>query len=180
MKVITTKRLYMRSLLEEDATQRYVDWLNDPAVSQYLETRHNTQTIGSCKAFIEQCDRDEYAHLYGIFMKGTEKHIGNAKLGFIHEQYACGELSLFIGDKTCWGKGLGGEIVQGLTQYGFTYLGLEKIEAGCYEENLASLRIFLKTGYTVEGFKRSHVVSSGSRSGCFMLGIIKSEFTQND
>jgi RimJ/RimL family protein N-acetyltransferase len=169
----------MRPLSEEDATQRYVDWLNDPVVNRYLETRHSTQTVGSCKAFIEQCDRDEYAHLYGIFMRDTGKHIGNAKLGFIHEQYARGELSLFIGDKDFWGKGLAGEVVQGLTQYGFECLELEKVEAGCYEDNLASLRVFLKAGYTVEGFKRSHVESSGSRSGCFMLGIIKSEFGQN-
>jgi RimJ/RimL family protein N-acetyltransferase len=180
MSVIETKRLYLRALSEKDATSNYVNWLNNPEVNRYLETRHSVQSISSCKAFIRQCNEDESAHLYGVFLKDGERHIGNTKLGFINEQYARGELSLFIGDKTYWGKGLAGEVVQALTQYGFKKLGLERIEAGCYEENMASLRVFLKTGYTVEGFKRSHVVSSGSRSGCFMLGIIKGEFDQND
>jgi len=152
MTVIETNRLYLRPLSEEDATQHYVNWLNDPEVNRYLETRHNAQTIASCKAFIDQCNEDEKAHLYGIFMKDGERHIGNTKLGFINTEYARGELSLFIGDKAYWGKGLAGEVVQALSQYGFNHLGLERIEAGCYAENLASLRVFLKTGYTVEGF----------------------------
>lgn len=175
MSVIETKRLYLRALSEKDATLNYVNWLNNPEVNRYLETRHSVQSIGSCKAFIRQCNEDEGAHLYGIFLKDGERHIGNTKLGFIHEQYARGELSLFIGDKAYWGKGLAGEVVQALTQYGFKNLGLERIEAGCYEENLASLRVFLKTGYTVEGYRRNHVVSDDSRQGCFVLGILKNE-----
>jgi len=178
--VIKASRVYLRPLLVSDASQSYVSWLNDSDVNQYLETRHVVQTVDSCKLFIEQCNKDERAHLYGIFLQGSDKHIGNAKIGFINEQYARGELSLFIGDKAFWGKGFGGEVVQILTRYGFERLMLEKIEAGCYEDNLASLRVFIKIGYTVEGFKRNHVVSKGSRSGCFILGVLKSEFAQNE
>jgi len=70
--------------------------------------------------------------------------------------------------------------VQALTQYSFESLGLKRVEAGCYEANLASLSIFLKTGYTVEGFRRSHVASGGLRQGCFVLGIINGEHIKNE
>lgn len=180
MSVIETKRLYLRILSDQDATTDYVDWLNDPEVNQYLETRHSIQSVNSCKAFIKQCNEDKNAHLYGIFLKEGNKHIGNTKIGFINEQYARGELSLFIGEKSCWGKGLAGEVVQALTQYSFESLGLKRIEAGCYENNLGSLRVFLKAGYTLEGFRRSHVSSSGSRQGCFVLGIINGEHIKNE
>ncbi|WVM94098.1 GNAT family protein [Halopseudomonas pachastrellae] len=62
-----------------------------------------------------------------------------------------------------------------ITAYGFDSLGLHRLEAGCYEDNLASLRIFLKAGYTVEGFMREHVTLNGRRMGCFWLGKLHNE-----
>lgn len=176
MTELESSRLILRPLEHGDATQRYVDWLNDPAVNRYLETRHQVQTLGACRSFIEQSNKDPNTHLFGIFLKETGEHIGNAKLGFINPLYKKAQLSLFIGEQSCWNHGFAGEVVRTLTDFGFNGLGMERIEAGCYEENLASLRVFLKAGYTVEGFMRSHVVSNGVRSGCFWLGILKNEW----
>ena len=177
---IQTNRLHLRSLNAEDATETYVGWLNDPAVNQFLETRHATQTIDSCKQFITTCNNSETEHLFGIFLKSTGAHIGNAKLGCINLIHQRGEISLFIGDKAQWGKKLATEVVTALTSYGFNNLGLEKIEAGCYQDNIGSLRTFLGIGYTVEGFFRSHSnLNSDTRSGCFWLGMLKSEHITN-
>ena len=41
---ISSKRLDYRLLSEDDVTQNYVDWLNDPEVNRYLETRHTHQS----------------------------------------------------------------------------------------------------------------------------------------
>ena len=170
-----SQRLYLRSLKESDATQKYADWLNDPDVNKYLETRHSVQTVESCKSFIKQCNEDNNSHLLGVFLKETEQHIGNVKIGFINELYKRGQISLFLGEKNYWGKGYSSELVKAVTQYGFEDLGLHRIEAGCYEDNLASLRVFLKAGYTVEGFMREHVLSDGEFVGCFWLGKLVNE-----
>lgn len=177
MENIETKRLYLRPLSESDVTQTYADWLNDPEVNRYLETRHSTQSVESCITFVQKCNQDNSSHLFGVFLKEGSVHIGNAKLGFINHFHSTAQLSLFIGEKSCWGKGLAFEIVHGLTEYGFKQLGLERIEAGVYEDNLASLRVFLKVGYNVDGFLRSHVVSNNRRTGSFWLGILKNELT---
>jgi len=175
MKIIESERLLLKSLQVSDATQAYADWLNDPEVNQYLETRHQTQTVASCQEFIEQCNSDKNSHLFGIFLKENGQHIGNTKLGFINPVYMRGQVSLFIGEKKYWNKGLAGEVVRSITKFGFEHLNLNRIEAGCYEDNLASLRIFLKSGYSVEGFMRNHVISKGRSVGCFWLGILKHE-----
>lgn len=177
MAVIETERLILRTLSEHHASEKYVNWLNDPEVNQYLETRHREQTLEDCKEFIKSCNGDPSSHLFGIFEKRDNVHIGNAKIGFINQHYQRGQVSIFIGEKECWGKGFSTEVVRALTKYGFADLELHRLEAGCYEENLASLRVFLKNGYTVEGFMRDQVILDGRRIGCFWLGILKHEFT---
>lgn len=176
MPELQTSRLYLRYLTIADVSQAYVNWLNDPAVNRYLETRHIEQTIATCEEFIEQCQLDPGSHLFGVFLKETDEHIGNVKIGSIHEHYMRGQISLFIGEKKYWGLGLSSELVSAVTEYGIKKLGLHRLEAGCYEDNLASLRVFLKNGYTVEGFFRGHVISNNNRQGCFWLGILANEF----
>lgn len=142
MSQIDTARTFLRPLTASDAVQVYADWLNDPEVNQYLETRHVHQTVKTCETFIHQCNTDPASHLFGIFLRESGVHIGNVKLGFVNPNHARGEFSMFIGDKSCWGKGFATEVVRSLTEYGFTHLGLERIQAGCYEEHKASLRVF--------------------------------------
>ena len=175
MSQIKTKRLLLKLLDQTDVSDKYVQWLNDPEVNRFLETRHRNQTYEDCLDFVNACLADTSSHLFGIFDKENNVHIGNAKIGFINPVYQRGQISIFIGDKSYWGRGLSSEVVGALTKYGFTKLGLYRLEAGCYEDNLASLRVFLKNGYTVEGFMRDHVVLEGRRLGIFWLGILNHE-----
>lgn len=173
---IDTCRLILKPLTEDNANKRYADWLNDPAVNRFLETRHSEQTVAGCADFIRNCNQDSSSYLFGIFLKENNQHIGNAKIGFINSHYRRGQVSLFIGEKSLWGTGLSTEVVSGLTGYAFDQLKLHRLEAGCYEDNLASLRVFLKCGYTVEGFLREHVTDEGHYRGCFWLGVLADEY----
>ncbi|MBE9523991.1 MAG: GNAT family N-acetyltransferase [Chloroflexi bacterium] len=170
-----SERLLFKELRKEDVSERYLGWLNDPAVNQFLETRFTNQTRESCEKFVSDMEKDPNSHLFGIFDKVTLEHIGNIKLGFIKTHHQSGQLSLFIGEKSCWGKGYATESIRCITKWGFDVLKLERIEAGCYDTNMASLRIFLKVGFSVEGYLRNSVVSDGQRIGCFWMGIIRNE-----
>ena len=176
MTELSSERLLFRTLTEHDVTERYVAWLNDPEVNRYLETRFALQTLDSCSQFVAAMNRDPNSHLFGIFEKHNDRHIGNIKLGFIKPHHGSGQLSLLIGEKSCWGAGYATESVRRLTGWGLTELGLERVEAGCYDENLASLRAFLKVGYSIEGYFRKSVAIDGRRIGCFWMGILRSEF----
>ena len=170
------KRIYLRPLLPEDASQQYVDWINDKEINRYLETRHSEQTVESCIEFIDLMNKDKNSYLFGVFLKENSAHIGNCKLGFINPHHLSGQLSLFIGERGYWGQGYAKEIIHALTKFGFRTLNLERIEAGCYEDNIGSLRAFIRCGYTVEGFFRKNVISDGRRCGSFHLGILKDEY----
>jgi RimJ/RimL family protein N-acetyltransferase len=172
---ITSERLLFSTLGKEDVSERYLGWLNDPDVNQFLEIRFTPQTRETCEKYISDMERDPAGYLFGIFDKATLEHIGNIKLGFINTHHQSGQLSLFIGEKSCWGKGYATESIGCLTKWGFDVLELERIEAGCYDTNIGSLRAFLKVGYSVEGFFRNSVISEGRRIGCFWLGILRND-----
>jgi RimJ/RimL family protein N-acetyltransferase len=171
----SSTRLTFRKLQNVDVSEKYVSWLNDPEVNRFLETRFFPQTLESCRQFVADMDRDPLSHLFGIFEKESHQHIGNIKLGFINKNHMSGQLSLLIGEKSCWRKGYATESIKTITQWGFNELGLHRVEAGCYDANLASLRAFLNAGYTVEGYFRKSVLLNGVRMGSFWLGILREE-----
>lgn len=178
LKQFTSERLFFRPLGLDDVTEKYVNWLNDPEVNRYLEIRFARHTLESCSTFVEETNADPKSHFFGIFEKSTNLHIGNIKVGFINSHYSSGQLSLFLGDKAYWGKGFATEAILAVTNWAFKELALARIEAGCCDENTASLRAFLKAGYTVEGYFRKNTVVDGRRIGGFWLGILSDEFTQ--
>lgn len=176
---LTSKRLYFRRLSAGDATDVYASWLNDPAINRFLEVRHVQHTIQTCRSFIETCNADTASFLFGIFTNGGKNHIGNIKLGPVDWRYGSGQISLFIGDRAYWGAGYATESISEITKFGFVELGLFRLEAGCYEDNLGSLRAFLKSGFSPEGFFRKKFTLDGKRTGCFWLGALRDEWTDN-
>lgn len=170
-----SERLFFRPINLEDVTETYVGWLNDPEVNRYLEIRFERHTFDSCRLFVEETNKDPNSHLFGIFEKKTGRHIGNIKLGFINNRYSTGQLSLFIGEKKLWGKGLATESILAVTRWAFGELELARVEAGCSDENTASLRAFLNSGYTLEGYFRKNTVLDGRRTGGFWFGILSEE-----
>ena len=54
---------------------------------------------------------------------------------------------ILLGDKNCWGKGYATETIEVLTEHAFGVLGLHKLTAGAYAENVGSIRAFEKAGF---------------------------------
>ena len=161
-----------------NASEDYVNWLNDPAINQYLESRHVEHDLASVKLFVEAMRRDNKNFLFGIFCKKTSKHIGNIKLGPIDYRYKRSDIGLIIGDKNYWGKGIATEAIALITDFATDELGLHKLEAGCYVSNIGSLKAFLKQGYLIEGTLKEHVKVNEQWEDCYRLGKVLNNKTK--
>ena len=92
---INSNRLYLRRLTVDDASQQYVDWLNDPDVSRFIEVRHSFQTISSCQDFIENANGDENSYLFGIFERVNNNHIRRIhEKKYISDGVRCGAFAM--------------------------------------------------------------------------------------
>lgn len=148
--------IYLQAICEEDANDEYVSWLNDPLVNQYLETRFHPQNFQAVLEFIRSIMANPNEHLFTIRLKETGQHVGNIKIGAINERHNIGDVSLFIGDKSAWGKGIASQAIQLISRYSFEKLGLRKLCAGAYKPNIGSTKAFLNSGYNQDGVLADH------------------------
>ncbi|MCX6165436.1 MAG: GNAT family protein [Ignavibacteriae bacterium] len=71
-----------------------------------------------------------------------------------------GDISLLIGEKDYWGKGIAYESIKLLTKFAFNSLNIHKLKAGCYADNIGSAKAFEKVGFEREGiFKKQWMVN---------------------
>lgn len=169
---LQTDRLVLRELTGEDVSPAYVAWLNDPEVSHFLETRHNRQDEASVRAFVETVWRREDEFLFGMFLRDGGRHVGNIKVGPVRAIHRTADVSLFLGDRAVWGRGLAAEAIAALSRYALETLGIRKLSASMYAANEGSRRAFLKAGYQPEGLRRAHAELDGARSDIIELGLL--------
>lgn len=144
-KVVTIRRLTM-----DDVSQEYLSWLNDPEVNRYLETRHHPQSIDAIRTYVRSMIRSNDQHLFAI-CTANQHHIGNIKLGPVHPYHNYADVAYFIGDRRFWGRGCATEAISQIVDFGFTRLGLHRIQAGLYYSNAASRRALIKNGFKCDG-----------------------------
>ena len=171
--IINSERIHLRKVNIDDVCQAYVDWLNDSKVNQYLETRYQIQTISSVSKYVKKMVDKDDEYFFAICLNSNGKHIGNIKLGPVNLVHKFGEISLLIGDKNQWGKGYATEAIKSITNFAFDELGLHKLTAGCYADNIGSIKSFIKVGFFNEGNWKDHYYSNGKYVDRVCLAILK-------
>jgi [ribosomal protein S5]-alanine N-acetyltransferase len=168
--------IHLREVRLSDVTERYYNWLNDPEINQYLETRFIPRSVENIAAFVRQMDGKADEPFFAICLNKDRQHIGNIKLGPINWYHRNADVSLFIGEKQLWGRGYASQAIALVTEFAFQTLNLNKLKAGCYAENLGSAKAFEKCGYQREGLLKGHILANGREIDIILLGLRASEF----
>lgn len=154
---LTTERLILEPMSLTFCTQNYVEWLNDPDVYKFLETRGN-QTLQSLESFIlNQMEQKNY--FWAITLRENGKHIGNVKIDNINLVHSHAEYGILMGDKKEWGKSYAKEASERVINYFFNEeFFLRKINLGLVKDNVNALNLYLKMGFVQEGLFKDHVM----------------------
>lgn len=174
---LTSDFIELRVLRQGDFTKDYLDWLHDPEVNKYLETRFTPpKSMSELSDFVESVNSSDHSLMLGIFLRTKNKHIGNIKLGPIDPFHNFAEIGLLIGDKDQWGKGYASIAISLVTKYAFDMLNLAKLTAGAYATNQGSIKAFLRAGYSLEGRRISQWQVGNERQDGILLGKVNTEF----
>ena len=130
---------------------------------------------------IWDCVRDLFPHPYTPddavdFIKRTQTESPHLTFAIINQaDELCGviglvpnedvyrigsEIGYWIGEPY-WGQGIASEAVARMIRYGFDELELERIYAGVFDFNKASMRVLERNGFTREGIRRRAVIKNG-------------------
>lgn len=173
---LESEHLYLREVRQSDVTQRYVDWLNDRSVNRFLETRFVPHSLDTVAAFVASKAGDRNEPFFAICVKGTDQHIGNAKIGPIDWIHRRASTSILIGESSAWGKGYATEVFSMLSDHAFRELNLNKLEAGVYSQNEGSLRMLERNGFVREGVIRQHCWLDGEYVDVVKMGLLAQDW----
>jgi RimJ/RimL family protein N-acetyltransferase len=73
------------------------------------------------------------------------------------------------------GRGVASAAVRLLARWGFTTLGLDRIELTCGPDNDASQRVAGRCGFVREGLMRSHLTFKGGRRDTILFSLLPGE-----
>lgn len=170
---IEPKRLTLRNLTVKDVSEEYVNWLNDSDINKYLSTSNIVQTSDSCIAYVESFEGRNDVALVGIFLKDKNTHIGNLTLfppiDWLNRKASVG---ISIGRKEYQGMGYAEEALNAIKEYCFKRIKLHHLWAGVNVDNIASIKLFQKCGFKIDGLLRD----PRKRDGEFRYGYTLSVF----
>lgn len=163
--------IFLRPLGADDVNDTYLRWLTDPDVNKFMETRHRPQTMQTIGEFVARVNAREDEFLFGICLKKGGRHVGNIKVGPVKQNHSVADVSLFIGERDCWGQGLATDAIRAISRFAFETMGVSKLNAVAYAANRGSVGAFLRAGYTQEGLRRKHYILDGKPADVAELGL---------
>lgn len=79
-------------------------------------------------------------------------------------------------DEGFWGKGIMTSAVNGMIGYAFSTFDVNRIYAGIFSWNPASIRVLEKCGFTLEGTMRQSIIKKGQILDEHIYSILKDEY----
>lgn len=173
--VIETERLILKPLVTDDSGS-LLEIFSDPEVMRYWNTAPWTIIQDSLDFINESNDsmQRQESLVLGVYLKSTGELAGKCMLFNYDKESKRAEIGFGLG-RSCWGKGYIGEAGEVLIQYGFSSLGLRRIEAEIDPDNQSSAKALEKLGFFQEGLLRQRWEVNGIVSDSAMYGRLVSD-----
>lgn len=132
---------------EERHLENYVEWLNDPDVTEWLLIGDTPLTSLGEREFFRNLESRSASEIIFAIETLDGRHIGGSGLHGVSHKDRCASSGSFIGEKSAWGKGLGTDASRVRARYAFEVLGLERIFSSHLAGNDRSMRMLQRCGY---------------------------------
>jgi RimJ/RimL family protein N-acetyltransferase len=158
-------------------------WMCDPVVSENLGLR-STPTLEKTSQWIEHSLHDESLHPFAVLLDSPQAdsqpieklHVGNVIIDRIDTYLAMGRLSIYIGETSARGAGVGLTGMYLALQASFSELNLHKIWLTVHTRNFPAINTYNKLGFALEGVLRDEFWLNGARLSALYMGLLRPDF----
>jgi len=176
-KFLEGERIYLRPFTESDISI-WFDWFNDSLITEYMNKGAFPNTKLAQEEYLNFLSKSKNDLQLAVILKENDSLIGIVgihKIDWIHRH---GDVSILIGDKSQWGKGIATEAVSLIIKHAFEKLNLRKLTAGVWSSNVSSRKCFEKNGFKLEGTLREQFFYKGSYVDEYRMGLLRKEWEQ--
>jgi diamine N-acetyltransferase len=181
--MIYGERLRLRATEREDLP-RFVAWLNDPEVRQFLLLNLPLSLVDEEHWFEQMQKRPQAEHVLVIEASlpdevnsaSTWTPIGNTAFMDINNINRSAEIGIFIGEKWLWNKGYGRDTMRLMLKHGFETLNLNRIFLRVFEQNLRGIRAYERAGFQHEGRLRQAEYKNGRYCDALIMSVLRDEW----
>lgn len=144
---------------------------NNASIAERLQDRFpHPYTEADARQFIEYALNAEMETVFAIEVDGEAA--GAVGIIFQQDVYSqSGELGYWLGEEY-WGRGIVSEAVKAMARHAFSDLGLRRVYARIFSNNIASRRVLEKAGFQFEGMARQAVVKNDKVLDVFHYAIL--------
>lgn len=170
MEQIIGKNVYLRPITDDDA-DLIIEWRNSDAVRPYFIYQKPFTKEGHEK-WMETMIRSGNGYQFIVCRKEDDTPIGCTYLRDYDRENNKIEYGVFLGTEDVKGKGIGTEILGLTLQFAFDTLGVHKVFARAFADNVASVNSFLKGGFEKEAYLKDEVFVNGEYRDIIFLAKI--------
>ena len=149
----------LRSFTEQDLTDQYISWLNDPFVVRWSNQRFVRHDRASCQRFLNSFARGPNK-FFSIRESASGLALGTAT-AYLSPHHGTADAGILLGERGFWGKGLGQDAWNTLIGWLSARPDLRKLTAGTLACNRPMVRLMERSGMTLEAVRRRHEVVDG-------------------
>ena len=142
-----SERIKLVPLSEKFINQKYLSWVNDPEVTEFLEIGNKRYQLEDLFLYLHDSKISGRLN-YAVLAEESNQHIGNASIYSIDKKNKKFEIGWFIGEKNFWGGHYAPMIIFYLHKIGFMELGLESCGGGVNEEHIKARMTNKFIGYS--------------------------------
>jgi RimJ/RimL family protein N-acetyltransferase len=179
--MIYSSRLRLRAAEREDIP-RFVTWLNDPEVRQYLLLAYPMSQVAEEKWFQKMAEGNPAEHVMVIEVKinGQWKAIGTTSFMDVDWVSRKGEIGIFIGEKDCWNQGYGRDVMKLMLRHGFKTINLHRIHLRVHVDNVRGIKAYEHAGFVREGILRDDIFRDGKYHDVLVMAVLSTEWQDSD
>ena len=172
------EKIYLRPLCLSDINKKYLTWVNDPSVTEYLEIGKKRLEHNDLVKYIGDAPKNG-RYNYAIITKNSKLHIGNGSIYSVVPEKSKFEIGYFIGEKNFWGGLYSSLVIFNLLKIGFIKMGLKKCIGYINETHIKARMTNKFSGY--KEIKKINKVDKKTkkRINVFELEITKKNWLKN-
>jgi RimJ/RimL family protein N-acetyltransferase len=171
-------KIYLKPLSLNDINKKYLSWVNDPSITEYLEIGKQSLKYEDLVRYVEDSPKKGRKN-YAVITKNSKHHIGNCSIFSIKPNKKNFEIGWFIGEKKFWGGHYSSMIIFYLLKIGFIEMGLERCTGYVDKKNIKARMTNKFSGYK-EKERENRVMKKENKTLTYIkLEITKKEWLKN-